>query len=273
MISKLDELVRRLAKGVLRFIENILWGGDRFESLLLLLLRNHYRSRFRREWKFRVERPHFFQKRIAWFLAGFASDGLGPYPFYAGFFNTQVLQRGDTVLDIGCGDGFYTRQFYSERASHIDAIDIDDGAIAEARAWYQAPNITYWQMDAVRQPFPRPHYELVVWDGALGHFSTEVTAMMLGKIRDAITDKGLFVGSESLGEEGHDHLQFFHSLDSLGAILAKYFHHVQMREQQYRLINPALIRREAYWRCSNRGKLVMDHWIPFQANIQVLQNR
>ena len=169
----------------------------------------------------------------------------------------MVIRAGDALLDIGCGDGFFTRRFFAARAAQIDAIDIEPSAIATAQAAHSAPNIAYRLLDATASAFPRPRYDVVVWDGALGHFDPATTASMLDKIQQVLSGGGVFVGSQSLGREGHDHLQFFDSLADLHRLLSRSFTHVRLREIEYRL-RDGLLRREAFWRCTDDERRLQD---------------
>jgi hypothetical protein len=65
----------------------------------------------------------------------------------------------------------------------------------------------------------------------------------------ALALAGVFAGSESLGKEGSDHLQFFAAPDDLAALFKPYFKHVELRTQTYS--GDGFVRREAYWRCAN----------------------
>jgi cyclopropane fatty-acyl-phospholipid synthase-like methyltransferase len=164
-----------------------------------------------------------------------------------------MIQEGDRLLDIGCGDGFFTKRFFSTKCSQIDAIDVDKDAIRVAIKHNTAQNIQYYRMDAAHYSFPGGSYDVIVWDGAIGHFSQEDSRRMLEKICKVLTPDGVFVGSESLGREegGYDHLQFF-SLDNLYMLFKPYFQFIQMRTVNYKIgWGGNLIRREAYWRCSN----------------------
>jgi cyclopropane fatty-acyl-phospholipid synthase-like methyltransferase len=206
-------------------------------------------SLYRRDWALvrSGDQPHFVDHRIgaAQLLAGRAN----PYGWFRGFYVAELLRAEDRVLDIGCGDGFFDRRFFSERCRSIDAIDIEPSAIAHATRVNLAANVSYRLLDAVRDTFPKPPYDVVVWDGALGHFAPQDTDRMLRKIRDSLTPTGLFVGSDSLGMEGHDHLQFFESLSDLGLLLARHFPHVELRRMEYALPSGS-VREEAYWRCA-----------------------
>jgi SAM-dependent methyltransferase len=238
---------QRPARAVLPVFERIAFGGERRERLLLAALDAHYRSLFRRRWLYPLERPHHFDHRIGSFR--FAIGREPPFSWYRGFFAAELVRPGDTLLDLGCGDGFFARRFYAPRCAAVDAVDVDPTAIAHARRRNAAPNVRYVELDAAAAPFPRERYDVVVWDGALAHFSAEATRAMLGRISVALSPGGAFSGSESLGDEGHDHLQAFATLDDLGALLAGTFPHVRVRQLEYEVAG-GLVRREAFWRCA-----------------------
>lgn len=234
-----------------RLWEAVLWGGERRERLLLRLLDRHYASRFRRDWVLSAEPPHFFNQRIGMFKLAFSDQCQGVGSFYRGFFAAQVVRAGDRVLDIGCGDGFFTRRFLAPRAGAVDAIDVEPTAIAAASTHNAAPSITYGLQDAVQVPFPASRYDVIVWDGAIGHFPAATLQALLKKISAALATDGVFVGSESLGLEGSDHLQFFAALEDLAAVFQPWFKHVEVYETTYPIGQNQEIRREGYWRCAN----------------------
>jgi ubiquinone/menaquinone biosynthesis C-methylase UbiE len=230
--------------------ETALYGGRRRELFLVCVLGALYRSQFRREWRFfPSEPPHFYNQRWNGFEFVYGS-ARNPYVFSRGFIASEVIQAGDVLLDIGCGDGFFTNAFYSFRCLRIDAIDVEPSAIRAAKELNGAPNISYRHADAVLDPFPSDRYDVVVWDGAIGHFSEPDVSVVLNKITRVLSSMGVFVGSESLGKEGSDHLQFFEDESALAAVFRPYFKHVQIRTMEYQLGN-GFLRKEAYWRCAN----------------------
>lgn len=256
--NALDRL-RRIRRRTAFYSEGIIGGGPRREQFLLRLLRRHYDAQFRRDWQLSDEEPHFFSHRIGLFKLAFGDEAIGPYAYSRGFYSAEVVREGDRLLDIGCGDGFFTKGFLSVRCSKVDAVDVEPSAIHVARKNNSAPNITYYLLDAVKEPFPSAKYDVIVWDGALGHFSPETTHIMLDKIVSHLAPDGIFVGSESLGHEGTDHLQFFESLEVLREIFSRHFQHVELRSIEYRPGD--FVRREAFWRCSQtRDRLESNHW-------------
>ncbi len=245
--------LRHLRLRLLSLKELALWGGSRRESALVRLLDRYYFSLYRRQWELSEEEPHFFSQRIGFFQFAFGDNGLGPYPFYRGFFGSEVVQPSDELLDIGCGDGFFTKRFLSPKCGKVDAVDVEPSAIESAELHNSAPNTKYYLLDAVNEPFPSEKYDVIVWDGAIGHFAKETTDAVLAKIQAALKTKGVFVGSESLGFEGSDHLQFFNSLDDLHALFKPYFKFIELRSVEYRTGQgkSSFVRQEGYWRCAN----------------------
>src|SRR6266496_364931 len=181
--------------------EQLIAGGRARERLLLWLLELHYESVFRRQWKWKCggEEPHFTDHRVRAFRFNYGDRPDSPAFFYRGFFNSELIRSGDHVLDIGCGDGFFSRRFFATKAELVDAIDIDAAAIAAAKRCNKAINVSYHLMDAVNTQFPGTKYDVVVWDGALGHFPAEAMETVLRKILRCLPPDGVFGGSESLG--------------------------------------------------------------------------
>jgi SAM-dependent methyltransferase len=260
----LRRYARRLRRaGILEYpmraVEWLFLGGRTVEALLLFALSAHYKSRFRRDWLWRKEAPHFFNNRIGAFSALFGGQASGPYGLYRGFLSFELVQPGDALLDIGCGDGFFTKHFLSTGCKRVDAVDIEPSAIAAARRDNPAPNIHYHLLDAVGEPFPTERYDVIVWDGAIGHFPADTTDRMLQKIAAALASNGVFAGSESLGmEEGHDHLQFFDSIGDIDRLFKRIFAHRNYRVAHYRV--GGFVRREVYWRCSNSVDWMARGW-------------
>jgi SAM-dependent methyltransferase len=251
-----------IARNLAHFAEVVLFGSEIRERFAKGLLSQYYRSIFRRQWAWQVYgEPHFSIHTGALFDLLDGRMGQGIYALTRAFLSAEIIGEGDHVLDIGCGDGGLTKRFYAPRAAHVDAIDIEQSAIAYAAKHNAAPNISYRRLDAVTEPFPRSVYEVIIFDGAIGHFTREGSVAVLKKISSALTPGGVFCGSESIGPEGQDHLQVFATCDDLRSLLQEQFRHVRVKQQKYPVQLMSNYRVEAYWRCSNQdGRLDELDW-------------
>jgi SAM-dependent methyltransferase len=251
-------------RGTFVRIATRLFSSDPAETMAVSLLLKVYNARYKNAWTYGKEVPHFFNQRIGIARFAFGDQRLGAYVFSRGFLASQVIQEGDQLLDIGCGDGFFTRRFFTGKCRHIDAIDIEPSAIMAANKYNGDNCIRYQVMDATKEPFPNNRYDVIVWDGAIGHFPSETIHVMLKKITGCLSEKGVFVGSESLGDEGSDHLTRFETLDDFGKLLRNHFAVVQLHSDEYRL-DENHFRHEAYWRCSNSSERITgSNWADFE---------
>jgi 2-polyprenyl-3-methyl-5-hydroxy-6-metoxy-1,4-benzoquinol methylase len=244
----------------------LVWGGSARERLLVYLLDRHYQSKFLREWYLSGNPPHHSDMRMTGFALTYRPEVIGPYLLFRGFYSVEVLGGGEVLLDLGCGDGFFAKRFFAPRCSHVDAIDIDQNAIEEAKTFNPDPKVHYHLLDATKDRFPRDKYDVVVWDGAIGHFCADDCRNMLVKISASLGSEGIFVGSEALGHEGADHLQYFEDVRELHALFRPHFEFVELRTERFP-IRPepgAHTRVEAYWRCYNKeGRLNSRGWKRF----------
>ena len=224
-----------------------LLGSDFVESSLAKCLLWSAEAKFRNAWQYSAEPPHFFSQQINLIrMLGDTQSGAGW--LLRGVYAWEIIKEGDTVLDIGCGDGFFTKHFLSAKAKHVDAVDIDASAIHEANSRNSSSKIAYHMLDAAKQPFPRKRYDVIVWDGAIGHFDRRSAADVIRQVASALASLGTFCGSESLGsEEGSDHLQFFKEPNDLAELLSAHFGSIYTRVAEYRLGN-GFQRREVFWR-------------------------
>ncbi len=237
-------------------------GGVRREKLLVGLLDSHFQLRHRLDWELSKEAPHFYDFRSGVFALGFSDAPPSSHTLDRAAMARDSFTERDTVLDIGCGDGFFTRRFYADRAGRIDAVDVEDSAITHALRYHAHPKISYVKCNAVTEPFPSDTYDAVIWNGAIGHFSTADTAVVLRKIRACLAPSGVFAGSESLGMEGHDHFQFFDDEAAVQALFKPYFRYVVTRTVSYTIGQQRnFMRHEVFWRCSDsRESLMRDAW-------------
>ncbi len=226
------------------------WVGDLLESWV----RHHHLSLFRKAWRTLKEPPHFEDHRNflnLWYLDGKKGWPLGRNPDFLmrGLFNRMVIKKGDTVLDVCCGDGFFDYLFYSPLANQIDALDFDVEALKLARHYHQYVNIRYYQSNCLTESFPKNFYDVIIFDGAIAHFRKEEIDLLMNKFKGCLSAGGILVGSEALErleEKTWDHHQIFPNAQDLEQFLKSYFPYVSVKT-----LDPIGDRyQEAYFRCS-----------------------
>jgi SAM-dependent methyltransferase len=68
---------------------------------------------------------------------------------------------GATLLDVGCGTGYFTRRFARDAGLHVTGLDPNREWLDYARA-HGEPNETYIAGDALELPFPDASFDFVV---------------------------------------------------------------------------------------------------------------
>lgn len=230
-----------------RAMERLIFGGGLRFDFLRWNLDHYFRSLRRRQWRWVEDHPHFYDQRLnAWeLLVGRGSPWVLARAFYSG----EAVRDGDHVLDIGCGDGFFASRFLAPRAAGVDAIDIDERAIKHAARYNANPKVKFALLDAVIDALPRREYDVIIWDGAIGHFSRSDADKMLERIAKHLAFSGRFCGSEALGRDGADHLQIFQNESEIGGLLNNYFPVVRTRIVAFTSPNGTQ-RTEVLWRCA-----------------------
>ena len=183
-------------------------------------------------------------KRTFW-LEGAVLCGLG-------------IKSGGRILELCCGSGWYTDQFYSPFASEIVAVDFDPRAIEMAQRFHKRPNIRYEVMD-IRETFPKGPFETVIWDGAIEHFTVAEIDEIMGKMRQAITTNARLLGYTVAEPANAPHLltheTHFEGIAHLGGLLKQYFKNVRVFERIHPTIQPP--RHNLFFYASN-GSLPFD---------------
>ena len=142
-----------------------------------------------------------------------------------------MMRDGCTVLDLSCGDGFYPFYFYSHRASHVDAVDIDRAAIRHATRYHALENIVYYTADITSWSFPREKYDVICWNGAPGHFNGAEILEVLQQCRRHLAEDGVLCGYEVIETEEQrtwDHKVAFVTSDRLRELLSTAFPAVRL---------------------------------------------
>ncbi len=206
-----------------RWVQALLFAPQRRWNWGERFVRAFHRAQMRRAWHDAPEPPHFEDHRS---LLALWPEHRNPEFMACGTYARELMEPGCSVLDLCCGDGFYSYHFYGAVAGHVDAVDIDREALAIARQYHQAPNIRYHRLDVLEEDFPAARYDVVVWDGSLGHFRAEQIERLLPKIALAIGDHGVLSGSEdveTVESKSWDHLIALETPQRAHQLLAEHF--------------------------------------------------
>jgi SAM-dependent methyltransferase len=150
-----------------------------------------------------------------------------------GAFGSLALKHGD-LLELACGDGFNSRNFYSLRSRRVVACDFDPTALATARRKNSAPNVEYILAD-IRTQMPEGRFENVVWDAAIEHFTPAEIAKIMADIKRRLTPDGILSGYSIVERAGggkaiHQHEYEFADMDDLKRFLSPHFRNVKVFE-------------------------------------------
>jgi SAM-dependent methyltransferase len=175
-----------------------------------------------------------------------------------GVLGNQIIRPGHFVLDVCCGDGFYSGVFYGSRAAAVDGLDSDPAAIRFARKHYERGNVRFYLLDAVSDPFPREDYDVVILFSAISTLDPDAGVRLLRKIALCTRKRsGVLLGSTPI-LESRDQSDFsrlpnqFVSTSQLECFLKVHFRNIDLWCSQW-----PRGRVEAYFRCSD-GIAVSD---------------
>jgi len=138
--------------------------------------------------------------------------------------------KGDYILDVACGDGFYSRKMAANGA-RVEAIDVEPDRIRNARTYHNVPRVHYHLANAEDLPYPDKTFDKVVSVCALEHFHNPQKAIdecwrvlkpggTLVLHVDSFTYREI---SPALREHHrvHYYVENFFTIQSLGTILRK----------------------------------------------------
>jgi SAM-dependent methyltransferase len=85
---------------------------------------------------------------------------------------SKHLRPGMSVLELGCGAGYFTREL-ARSGADIVAIDVSPELLEIARANCSAPNVRYEIQNAYELSYPDAGFDSVVGSSVLHHLETE----------------------------------------------------------------------------------------------------
>jgi SAM-dependent methyltransferase len=78
------------------------------------------------------------------------------------------LRAGVSVLELGCGTGYFTREL-AKSGAHIIAVDVSPELLAIASADHSTPNVCYEIQNAGAMSYPDAYFDSVVGSSVLHH--------------------------------------------------------------------------------------------------------
>jgi 2-polyprenyl-3-methyl-5-hydroxy-6-metoxy-1,4-benzoquinol methylase len=153
-----------------------------------------------------------------------------------GIFSALCLKGGAT-LDLCCGDGFYSRNFYSLRSKTVCACDFEKTAISYAKKYNFADNISYQLVD-IRKNLPHGMFDNIIWDAAIEHFTLQEIEQILLRVKNQLSPSGILSGytivenidgCKQLSHHEHE----FSSKNELLQVLAPFFKNTIVFETIY----------------------------------------
>jgi SAM-dependent methyltransferase len=224
MISP-KSLVRRVARWLpLRWLplDSAVRASQRMAALFARLL-------FIRDWQLETRgRPQFFKHAMN--LAHWPFDP-ARWAFAArGVYARESMRRGCKVLDLCCGDGAYSRLFFADIAGRVDAVDLDEYAIAYARKYHSTPVVRYHRLDIIAEPLPDRGYDVVVWNAAICYFSEPHIRLVLQKVIAASGPDMKLFGMLPKANGWIDHKTEFSETAEVERYLRQFFAEVSVNE-------------------------------------------
>jgi SAM-dependent methyltransferase len=173
------------------------------------------------------ENPEFFDHRIDLYYQWLRKRS--SFWLERGIFGTLAM-KGGRVLELGCGDGFNTRNFYSRYSQQVLACDFDPSAIKTAKRKNSGPNVEFILAD-IRSQMPIGKFDNVVWDASIEHFTPEEIRNIMANIKQRLTPDGILSGYTLVERHDgvkalHHHEYEFKDMDDLKRFLSPHFKNV-----------------------------------------------
>lgn len=150
-----------------------------------------------------------------------------------GVFSSLALKRGGDLLELACGDGFNSKNFYSALVNKVVACDFDKNAISTAKRKNQAPNVSFILAD-IRSDMPEGIYDNVVWDAAIEHFTENEIDALMKNIKSRLKTGGILSGytivERSDGKSLNQHEYEFKDMADLKRFFTPFFKNVTVFE-------------------------------------------
>lgn len=146
-------------------------------------------------------------------------------------FISKLLQKNDAILEVGCYDGV-SSNFFSQFCKTVDALDIDEAALDEAKQNFK--HINFIKQDALLHKSNKKYNVIIMLD-FIEHLTQEDGIKLIEKYTPFLSENGMMIiGTPSKHFEKyrapHNKLHHLHEYypSELQGLMQKYFDRTMM---------------------------------------------
>jgi cyclopropane fatty-acyl-phospholipid synthase-like methyltransferase len=203
------------------------WYFELETSILKYLVAKSYKKLFWATWQI-SKNPEFFDHHIDLFYQWQKSKS--SHWLERGVFGSLAIKRDGNILELACGDGFNSRNFYSYISKSVIAVDFDKNTIKTAKRKNKSENVKHLLAD-IRFEMPEGSFDNIVWDAAIEHF----TESEIDKIMKEIKEKNGILSGHTIverqeGKSLSQHEYEFKNMADLKRFFTPYFKNVTVFE-------------------------------------------
>ncbi len=102
----------------------------------------------------------------------------------------SYLQKGDKILDLGCGTGRITA-YYAKKGFSVVGTDLSEKMLAIARKKH--PELIFLRQDMRKIDFPENSFDAISLAYSLFHLTKKEASVLLADIYSALKDNGIVI--------------------------------------------------------------------------------
>ena len=140
-------------------------------------------------WFFPEIKPNFFNQKLN--LSGWIKNSNNVHFAVTASLARMYLQKGDNVIDIGCGDGTISHLFFSDIAGNIDAFDVSEAAMRVAKESYgDTKNINFINSSPLDYKFKDNTYDIIFCSDAVDYFTNNEIRRLISLFQKILKPNG-----------------------------------------------------------------------------------
>lgn len=189
------------------------------------------------------DQDYFYQARVKG-ETFFLERGVLPKILLSELIKDKKNLNSLNILDLCCGDGFYSQFFLHDIAKNITMIDLDPKALIRSKKrknklpFLNGKNFNYINANIISDKIENIllkknillKYDLIIFNAAIEHFKEEQVFEILNSCKKLMTKKGIIFGYTLVEDEDHvfDHHELlFKTKDDLKKLVNKNFNNVE----------------------------------------------